>query len=138
MNACFGGRFEAYCAGVEPGEINPVTKKVMKEIGIDISKQCPKNIDEFRGMKFDCIITLCDYAKTFCTKFPEHKKQLHKSFKEYCIPVLCGNAKKLAICLPKRPPKYSPDSKDIENDILKAFRYLREAIFEWVEKETAF
>ena len=35
-----GGRFEAYSAGLQPKELNPLTlPRVMDEVGIEISKQ---------------------------------------------------------------------------------------------------
>ncbi len=144
LNTYFGDRFEAYSAGIESSEINPYTVKVMKEIGIDISKGCPKSVEDFRGNKFDCIITLCDYAQNFCSCLPEHKKQLHKGLKDYCIPMLCEIAKKFAVCFPehmKRCPqayKGLSDNRVTEEGILTAFRHLREEIFEWLEKEAVF
>ena len=144
LNTYFCDRYEAYCAGVEPSEINPRTVKVMKEIGIDISSHCAKSIEEFRGKKSDCIITLCDYAKGFSSCLPEHKKQLHKSFEDYCIPAFCKIAKECEIRFPgHNKPRHKGhkglfDSKDSEEKILAAFRCLREEISEWVEKEAAF
>jgi len=73
LNAYFGDRYEASYAGIEPAEVNPYAIKVMKEIGIDISSCHPKKIEDARGNKFDCIITLCDYAKAQLPALPEHK-----------------------------------------------------------------
>ncbi|MEJ2356317.1 MAG: arsenate reductase ArsC, partial [candidate division WOR-3 bacterium] len=39
-----GDKYEVFSAGTEPGEVNPHSIKVMKEIGIDISQQYSKNI----------------------------------------------------------------------------------------------
>lgn len=63
LNAYFADRYEAYSAGIEPSEISPNAAKVMKEIGIDISSCRPRRIEGLSQDKFDCIITLCDYAK---------------------------------------------------------------------------
>jgi len=52
----------------------------MKEIGIDISKQRSKHIDEFMDQSFDVVITVCDHAKKSCPYFPMNLKQLHWSF----------------------------------------------------------
>ena len=42
-----GGKFEAYSAGVDPTSVHPLARKVMEEIGIDISGQQSKSVDEF-------------------------------------------------------------------------------------------
>jgi len=39
VNALYGDKYEAYSAGIQPSQVNPYAIKVMKEIGIDISKQ---------------------------------------------------------------------------------------------------
>lgn len=141
LNTYFGDRYEAYCAGVEPSELNPYAARVMKEIGIDISSCRPKRIEDLYQDKFDCIITLCDYAKAYLSVLPEHKKQLHQGFKDFCIPMLCENAKKFPMCFPEQKKTLQRghyDTKEIEKDNLFAFRYLREAIFYWVENEMVF
>lgn len=113
----------------------------MKEIGIDISSFGPKKVEDLKDNKFDCIVMLCDYAKENCPKLPEHKKQLQKSFKDFCLPALCENAEKFKMCFPeqKRANRNGHyDAKEIEKDVLSAFRYLREAIFNWIENEMVF
>ena len=35
----------------------------MEEIGVDISKQYSKSLEEFRGERFDYVVTVCDYMK---------------------------------------------------------------------------
>ena len=42
----FGDRFEAYSAGIEPNDIHPLTRKVMGEIGVDISAQHSKALKD--------------------------------------------------------------------------------------------
>ena len=37
-----GDRFEAVSAGLEPGPLNPLAVEVMREVGIDISKNAAK------------------------------------------------------------------------------------------------
>ena len=56
------GFVEAYSAGLNPAGVNERAVKVMKEIGIDISQQKSKPIDETLLNKMDMIITLCDNA----------------------------------------------------------------------------
>lgn len=67
-----GDRFEVYSAGYEPQGINPLTMKVMEEIGIDLNQQRSKSVDEFLGrISFQYLITVCHKAETDCpTTFP--------------------------------------------------------------------
>lgn len=73
-------KFEVSSAGTSPSEVNPTAIEVMKEIGIDISKHRSKHIDEFKGQKFDYVITVCDNAKESCPFFGGAVKRLHWSF----------------------------------------------------------
>ncbi len=71
------GFIEPYSAGVMPSHINPRAIQVMNEIGIDISKQFSKPIDEDLLMKMDIIITLCGQAEASCPVTPPQIKRLH-------------------------------------------------------------
>jgi arsenate reductase len=51
----------------------------MHEIGIDISGQRSKSVDEFAGQAFDYMITVCDNAKESCPIFPAVAKRIHWS-----------------------------------------------------------
>jgi len=74
------GRFEVFSAGTAPSRVNPVAIEVMKELGIDISKQRSKHVDEFKGRNFDCVITVCDNARESCPFFGGAAKRFHWSF----------------------------------------------------------
>ena len=67
-----GDKYEAYSAGVEPKEIHPLTRKVMDEIGIDISSQHSKALKDYMGkIHFGYLITVCSEADAKCpTTFP--------------------------------------------------------------------
>jgi len=52
----------------------------MAEIGIDISNNRSKSIDEFIGQDFDYVITVCDDISETCPNFPGGKRYIHKSF----------------------------------------------------------
>ena len=65
-----GGWFDVFSAGTEPKGLHPRSVEVMKEIGIDVSRQTSKNVTEFIGQKFDYVITVCDRAKQNCPIFP--------------------------------------------------------------------
>ena len=51
--------------------------KVMEEIGIDISGQRSKSVNEFLGQSFNYVITLCDSAKQTCPVFPGKYIKIH-------------------------------------------------------------
>jgi len=75
---------ELYSAGTKPEvKINPNAVEVMKEIGIDISKQYPKSVDDFIMQSFDYVITVCDNAKETCPVFTGSvKNRLHIGFED--------------------------------------------------------
>ena len=52
----------------------------MKEIGIDISSQRSKSVDEFAGENFDYVLTVCDSAKESCPIYPGQTNRLHRTF----------------------------------------------------------
>ncbi len=71
---------EVYSAGIETHGLNPAAVETMKEDGIDISKQTSNNIDEYRHIDFDFVITVCDNAKEHCPFFPGTAKKFHQNF----------------------------------------------------------
>jgi arsenate reductase len=74
--------FEVFSAGTKPEKLNPIAVKVMKEIGIDISKQYSKNVKQLMDIDFDYVITLCGDAKENCPIFPKKTKNYHQGFKD--------------------------------------------------------
>ena len=53
------GWIETYHAGSRPaGQINPSTVGVMREKGVDISRQKPKGFDQVPQIEFDYVITM--------------------------------------------------------------------------------
>jgi len=76
--------FEVFSAGTNPKDkINPNTVRVMKEIGIDISAQYPKSVDEFINTPFDYVITVCNNARESCPVFyGKVGKMLHMGFED--------------------------------------------------------
>src|SRR5688500_10603835 len=52
--------YEVYSAGTHPAEeVHPLAVEAMREIGIDISHQRPKHVNEFLDMRFHRVITVC-------------------------------------------------------------------------------
>lgn len=75
-----GDKAEVYSAGVETHGVNPAAIETMKEDGIDISHHTSNNIDEYRNIDFDFVITVCDNAKERCPYFPSNAKKFHHNF----------------------------------------------------------
>ncbi|HEY4301152.1 MAG TPA: arsenate reductase ArsC [Candidatus Didemnitutus sp.] len=73
------GRFEVHSAGARPaGKVNPFALWALKEIfNIDATDARSKSWDEFRDVKFDFVITVCDNAKESCPIFPGHPVTAH-------------------------------------------------------------
>ncbi|MFH1675556.1 MAG: arsenate reductase ArsC [bacterium] len=64
------GKVEAISAGSSPGEkVAEYAVEVMKEGGIDISRQRPKSFESVGDEEFDYVITLCDHAAESCPIF---------------------------------------------------------------------
>jgi arsenate reductase len=77
-----GDRFEVESAGTKPGRVRPEAIAAMKELGIDISGHRSKSVDEFRGQKFDYVLTVCDHAREVCPIFPAGTVTIHRSFED--------------------------------------------------------
>jgi len=110
LNALHGDRYEAFSAGIEPTGINPYVLEALAEIGIDISAQRSKSLEEFRGEEFQYVVTLCDEAKEACPFFPG-EKIIHKGF---------------------------PDPSQFEgtrDEILEKVRRVRDGIKDWIANE---
>ena len=75
-----GDRFDVQSAGTQPAGLNPGAVAVMREAGVDISAHRSKHLDEFTGMQFDLVVTVCDRAKETCPIFPGARTALHWSF----------------------------------------------------------
>ncbi len=103
---------EVFSAGTRPEkQINKYAVKVMNEIGIDISKQYPKLVDDFVFQSFDYVITVCDNAKETCPIFiGKVKHRIHIGFED--------------------PAK----AKGREEDVLKKYRKIRDEINEQITK----
>ena len=77
-----GDRFEVFSAGTKPSNVRPEAIAVMAEIGIDISHQRSKSVDEFLENPPDLLITVCDSARETCPVFPGGVERLHWPFED--------------------------------------------------------
>lgn len=83
VNHLAADTFEAESAGIEPGVLNPLVVEVMKEQGIDISKNLTKDVFDLvkQGKRFAHVITVCDKsAAERCPIFPGAVHRLHWGF----------------------------------------------------------
>ncbi len=109
-NSLFGDRLEASSAGSSPTEVSPYSIAVMKEMGIDISKNRAKHLNEFTGMLFDYAVTLCGDEEEFCPFFPDAREHLHHGVNE------------------------PEGTVRTEEGRLGAMRYMRDDILTWIKK----
>lgn len=111
------GKWEVYSAGLLPKKaVHPYAILVMKEIGIDISSQKPKAIDEKLLGQMDMVVTLCQES---CPAPPAGINTYHWSIPDPAI-FFTG----------------------IESEIINGFRTIREMIkkeiLELLKKEAQF
>lgn len=110
----WGNDFSVYSAGIKKHGMNERAIKVMKEIGIDISSQYSKTVEELPIMTFDYVITVCDAAKESCPYFPGGKV-IHVGFQD--------------------PPALTEGMAD-EEEILNVYRRIRDEIGEAIVART--
>ncbi len=61
--------------------INPGAASIMREDGIDLSNHTSNNVDEYKDVEFDYIITVCDHSNENCPYIPsKNAKRLHHNF----------------------------------------------------------
>jgi arsenate reductase len=103
---------EAYSAGVEPHGMNPMAMRVMAEVGVDISKQWSKHINELKDVVLDYVVTVCDHASETCPVLPGSIKRVHVGFDD--------------------PPRLAKEAKDPQ-EALRHYRRVRDEIRSFVE-----
>ena len=75
------GNWQSESAGSKPsGHVHPLAIQAMQELGIDISANESKSLDQFRDEPFDLVVTVCDNAKDSCPIFPGTRQTLHWPF----------------------------------------------------------
>ena len=71
----FGRDVEVLSAGSRPSKVNPYAIEAMSEIGIDVSGQRSKSVDDLDAASVDVVITLC--AEEVCPILPGRVQRLH-------------------------------------------------------------
>jgi arsenate reductase (thioredoxin) len=80
INALLGKRWQSFSAGTRPaGYVHPKAVAALAEIGIQHTGRS-KSVDEFRGVDFDLVVTLCDSAAEECPVWLGKGKRVHHSF----------------------------------------------------------
>jgi len=104
VNARLGGMWEAFSAGTRPaGSVHPKALAVLAEIGIQHTGRS-KPADEFRGVDFDLVVTVCDTAAEDCPVWLGKGKRIHHSFPD------------------------PANAMGTEADVVQVFRLVRDAI----------
>jgi arsenate reductase len=99
-----GDRYEVASAGVAPKGVNPLTLKVLEEIGVSTTGLSSKHVEAFAGQHFDLVITVCDPARESCPVFPAPVRYEHWPFDD------------------------PPAMKGTEAEVLAVFRRVRDEI----------
>lgn len=80
VNARLGKTWQAVSAGTKPtGYVHPKALAVLAEIGIQHTGRS-KLADEFKGVDFDLVVTVCDSAAEECPVWLGKGKRAHHSF----------------------------------------------------------
>jgi len=80
VNARLSKKWEAVSAGTKPaGYVHPKALAVLAEIGIQHDGRS-KLADEFRGVEFDLVVTVCDSAAEECPVWLGKGKRHHHNF----------------------------------------------------------
>jgi arsenate reductase (thioredoxin) len=80
VNARLGKEWEAYSAGTKPaGFVHPKALAALSEIGIRHQGRS-KAAEEFRGVDFDLVVTVCDDAAENCPVWLGKGRKVHLGF----------------------------------------------------------
>ena len=126
----FPEAYEAYSAGVMAADIHPTVKIVMAEIGVDMSGQHSKNVEEFVGTKFDCVAHVCGDPPEECPFIHRARESLHCKGCQGCcrfFPFFPSAARVLHTHF--RDPT---TAASLNNDDIDALRKLRDDIRGWI------
>lgn len=105
------GGFDVHSAGSSATEVNRRAISMMAEVGIDISRQRSKSVEEYSGQSFDYVITVCGGSK------------------DDSCPVFVGQALKRLHWPFENPARFSGGGEET----LEAFRQVRDQIRDKVE-----
>jgi arsenate reductase len=125
LRRVYGDKYEVFSAGSNPTRVNPFAVKVMAEIGIDISQQTSKSIEEFRNKEIDLVVSVCkSSAKLTCSLCSS--------------PIVMGRPEIINMTIPGTKHYLHhgfEDPSEVEGndeEKLNAFRRIRDNIKQWI------
>ena len=77
LRSMAAGAVDVKSAGLQAGGLRPEAVTVMHELGLDISGQRSKSVDELASERFDVVVTTCEEAKEACPFFPGARETIH-------------------------------------------------------------
>ena len=81
LKLALGDQFRVESAGSKPaGYVHPLAIRALAEIGIDISGNRSKHLDEFLNDEIETVITVCGNADQACPMFPGQVNRHHFPF----------------------------------------------------------
>ena len=81
LNKMTAGKARIYSAGIETHGLNPGAVAIMEEDDVSIANHTSNHVDEYQGIDWDFVITVCDHAKENCPFIAAPKaKRLHHNF----------------------------------------------------------
>ena len=75
-----GDLIQPYSAGIEKHGLDPMAVAVMKEAGVDISRQQSKTVEELGPLKFNVVVTVCADADGKCPALGGAPRVVHVGF----------------------------------------------------------
>jgi arsenate reductase (thioredoxin) len=110
VRARYSDLFDVASAGSEPRGVHPLAVAVMDEIGIDISGQRSKSLDEFFHAGIDIVVRVCDGEHQTCPFFPGVKETIHAGFPD------------------------PSTGEETSGERIACFRQVRDAILTWIDQ----
>ena len=110
--ALHGAVLDARSAGTDPQPLNPLAVAAMAEVGVDISGQRSKAVDDLARERFDLVVTVCDSARESCPHLPGAQRAVHVGFDD--------------------PPRCAAGARSVE-EAMPHYRRVRDEIRRFVE-----
>ncbi|MCU0633208.1 MAG: arsenate reductase ArsC [Methanolinea sp.] len=106
----YGNSYEVASAGIAPAGVSRYAIWVLRERGVDISAHRSKALTSLPPGAYDLIVTICDEAGCAVGSLPPAGRVLHHPFQ-------------------------SPMEMGSEEEVLEAFRALRDRVWEWIKAD---
>ena len=124
LRSLAGDRVETASAGLKAEGVHPQSIRALDEMGLDITHQQSKSVDDLETATWDVIVTLCQPARDLCVSPTALMQPPGDAAQDTRIPpVLAGNPHLLHWQIPD-PAK----AEGSEDEVLAAFRAARDEI----------